>query len=621
MIYLSQLLGNPVIDSDGERIGVVNDLGIATGEVFPRVTSLAFQGPGKTPFMISWRKYVDSFGDGEVHLKVPSTDIRFSYLQPEEVLIARDLLNKQIVDTRGMKVVRVNDLKLSDTSSSQLRLLGAEVGVRGILRSLSPTIETLAQRVAHTFGRDIPERVIAWNYMDLLDRDLSNVKLSVTHKTLDELHPADIADIIEQLDPRLRGQVFAQLDDEQAAEAMAELDDDQAAEIMGDMTELDASKMLAEMDPDDAAELVSELDYEKAEKLLRLMGVKEERAIRQLLGYKDDTAGRIMTSEFVSLSEDATISDAIERLRNLDEDFESVHYVYLCDEERHLKGVLSLLAIVTARPDDRLGDLVEVADLITASPDDDQEDVAEDISKYNLMAMPVVDEKGRMLGIVTVDDALDVLEEEHEEDLQIAGGSHTSKSDEASDHLLGRVFSNEMWFFFWVAGMLALALLAPALGRPAMWGLVAAVGLPVALRAADTMVRYATNFFLEYDEDDEDAPSVLGFGFKGVAVSVAYSAVMLLVALAASNIFAVPAITAGSHALYDVLAAGTAGLKVAAATVVIGFASAPAYLLTLRRRDDAGLDTSGLSLRVTSLAIACVLFVALACAAAAVGVA
>ena len=114
---------------------------------------------------------------------------------------------------------------------------------------------------------------------------------------------------------------------------------------------------------------------------------------------------------------------------------------------------------------------------------------------------------------------------------------------------------------------------------------------------------------------------MLGFGFKGVAVSVAYSAVMLLVALAASNVFAVPAITAGSRALYDVLAAGTTGLKVAAATVILGFASAPAYLLTLRRRDDAGLDTSGLSLRVTSLAIACVLFVALACAAATIGVA
>ncbi|MBQ6411806.1 MAG: PRC-barrel domain-containing protein, partial [Atopobiaceae bacterium] len=252
MIYLSQMLGIPVVDSTGEKIGTVNDLGIATGEVFPRVTSLAFVGPGKTPFMISWRKYVDSFDDDEVRLKVPATDIRFSYLQPTEVLIARDLLNKQIVDTRGMRVVRVNDLKLSDTSQSQLRLLGAEVGARGLLRSLHPALETVACRMAKTFGHSIPESIIAWNYMDLLDRDLSAVKLSVTHRTLDDMHPADIADIIEQLDPRLRGQVFAQLDDVQAALAMAELDDDEmAAEIMEDMSDLDASKMLSAMDPDD----------------------------------------------------------------------------------------------------------------------------------------------------------------------------------------------------------------------------------------------------------------------------------------------------------------------------------------------------------------------------------
>ena len=137
MIYLSQLLGNPVYDLEGERIGRVSDLGIATGEVFPRVTALAVEGPGRTPLMISWRKYVDDFDEDEVSLKVVATDIRFSYLQPDEVLVARDLLNKQIVDTRGMRVVRVNDLKLSDTSSAQLRLLGAEVGTRGILRGFS----------------------------------------------------------------------------------------------------------------------------------------------------------------------------------------------------------------------------------------------------------------------------------------------------------------------------------------------------------------------------------------------------------------------------------------------------------------------------------------------------
>ena len=137
MLYLSQIKGKPVVDSEGERIGVISDLAIQTGEVFPRVTSLAFQGPGRVPFMISWRKYVDQFDEEGIKLSVESHDIRFSYLQPDEVLLARDLMDRQIVDTQGMKVVRVNDLKLSE-SGSQLRLLGAEVGVRGILRGLHP---------------------------------------------------------------------------------------------------------------------------------------------------------------------------------------------------------------------------------------------------------------------------------------------------------------------------------------------------------------------------------------------------------------------------------------------------------------------------------------------------
>lgn len=159
MIYLSQLLGNPVFDAKGEKIGRVNDLGIATGEVFPRITALAVEGPGKTPFMISWRKYVDSFSTEVIHLKVVDTDIRFSYLQPNEVLIARDLLNKQIVDTRGMRVVRVNDLKLSDTSSSQLRLLGAEVGIRGLLRSLSLHLKRSRLKLQNRLASPCPKKL------------------------------------------------------------------------------------------------------------------------------------------------------------------------------------------------------------------------------------------------------------------------------------------------------------------------------------------------------------------------------------------------------------------------------------------------------------------------------
>lgn len=599
MIYLSQMLGNPVLDANGEKIGVVNDLGIATREVFPRVTSLAFQGPGKTPFMISWRKYVDTFDDNEVRLAVPATDIRFSYLQPDEVLIGRDLLNKQVVDTRGMRVVRVNDLKLSDTSSSQLRLLGAEVGIRGILRALSPSLEKLVLRLSHALGHEIPEKIIAWNYMDLIDRDLSNVKLSVSHQTLDDLHPADVADIIEQLDPRLRGQVFAQLDDDQAAEAMAELDDDEmAAKIVGGMADADASRMLSEMDPDDAAELVSELDYDRAEKLLRLMGINEQRAIRQLLGYKDDTAGRIMTSEFVAVSRDTTVAEVAERMRALPDDFEPVNYVYVTDEAGKLAGVVSVRHLFVSDATDTLGKLAGDDEVISAKPDDDQEDVAEDIAKYNLLAMPVVDEKtGKILGIVTVDDALDVLEEEHEEDLQIAGGSTgDAGSHEGSGELL-RLVRHQMWFFFWMVAEMVMAL---AWGSPT--ALAVGFALPVALLVADEMVRYVTAFFLEHDEDDEDAPSLGGFAVKGIALGLFWAAVVLLVATATGRVIT----TADGLAGAVPLALG--GFQATAVAVLVSFVTAPAYLVLLRRRDDAGKDTSGLVLHAVALVVALVAF-------------
>lgn len=606
MIYLSQLLGIPVLDSDGEKIGTVSDLGIATGEVFPRITSLAFMGPGRTPIMISWRKYVDTYDEDEVNLKVTSTDLRFSYLQPDEVLLARDILNKQIVDTHGMRVVRVNDLKLSDTSSTQLRLLGAEVGVRGILRSLSPAIERVALRLARTFGHPLPERIIAWSYMDLVERDLSNVKLSVSHKTLDELHPADIADIIERLDPRLRGQVFAQLDDEQRAGAMAEFDDDaMAAELMGGMNESDAASMLSEMDPDDAAELVSELDYDKAEKLLRLMGVNEQRAVRQLLGYREDTAGRIMTSEFASIPEGSSAEDAVKLLQGLDEDFESVRYLYLTDDEGRLSGVVTLMALIRATPSTALSQIA-TDELITASPEDDQEDVAERIAKYNLLAMPVVADDGHMLGIVTVDDALDVLEEEHAEDLQIAGGS---ADKDGSDHANALVWllRRNLWFFLWIVGTALLAALAHvAWGGDVPSALLAATALPLALVLADDSISYATSFFLENDPDDEDSPSVVGFAFKSVAIGVVFAALAVLLVTGLCAVL--PTVMGVDRLALEIAQPLYAGFCSAAASVFISFALTPAYLAVLRRRDERNEETSGFALSTIAMVVATATF-------------
>lgn len=410
MLYLSQMMGKPVVDATGEKIGTISDLAISTGEVFPRITSLAFQGPGKVPFMISWRKYVDEFDETGITLKVESHDIRFSYLQPDEVLLARDLLNRQIVDTQGMKVVRVNDLKLSQ-SGSQLRLLGAEVGVRGILRGLHPLIERAVLAIAKPFGKRIDEQIIAWNYMDLLDRDLSEVQLSVTHKRLDELHPADVADILEQLDPQQRANVFNHLDEAQATEAISEMEDEYQAEFIGELDDAKASALLGKMDPDDAADIVRDLSYEKAETLLRLMGVEDAQEIRRLLGYKDGTAGGMMTTQYVAVRKDTTVGQTIEVLRELPEDYPTVHYVYVVDEYEKFVGVLSLRTLVLTDDAKPVGDAM-FEDIISASPDETEEEVAADIFKYELTAMPVVDEAGALLGIVTTDDAWDAIEED-----------------------------------------------------------------------------------------------------------------------------------------------------------------------------------------------------------------
>ena len=191
-------------------------------------------------------------------------------------------------------------------------------------------------------------------------------------------------------------------------------------EMLEGLSDRDASSMLAMMDPDDAAALIEELDYEKAEKLLRLMGVKEEKAIRKLLGFEEDTAGRIMTSEFVALPSTATVGDAIDAIRKLDEDFESVYYVYTTDPAGVLTGVLSLRTLIVAEHDTRLRDLA-YKDVVWVAPDLDQEQVTQEMTKYDLVAIPVCDENRHILGIVTFDDAMDVIAEEHQEDLQIAG--------------------------------------------------------------------------------------------------------------------------------------------------------------------------------------------------------
>ncbi|MDR2714902.1 MAG: CBS domain-containing protein [Coriobacteriales bacterium] len=546
MFYLSQMLGTPVIDSEGVEIGRINDLAIQTGEVFPRITALAFKGPAKTPFMVSWRKYVAEFSNDEVTLNTSSHNIRFSYLQPDEILLARDLLNKQIVDTQGLKVVRVNDLKLSQ-SNDQLRLLGAEVGMRGLLRGLNPLLERAVAGVGKVVRRPLEENIIAWNYMELVDRDLSNVKLSVTHRRLHDMHPADIADILEQLDPQQRTKVFDHLDSQQAAETMSELEEEYQSDLIDDLSESEASKLLASMDPDDAADILGDLPYEKAEKLLWLMGVQDQARIRNLLGYKEKTAGGIMTTDFVTVSENATVAETVEQIRGKSEEYDAVHYVYSVDSQGRLIGAVSLRSLVLAAPETRIFD-ISVRELRTVSPDADQEEVAEGISKYDLLAMPVVDEDGKLLGIVTVDDAFDVIEEEHSEDLQIAGANVGDLGREEGPRgvssLLRWVLRREMWLIVWVVVSLLIML---AGGISTFAG--ALVLMPFVLILADNTVNFSISDLLSYDGSKGSSAMARLFG-RNLVVAVVILVFGLLVMFAlGSTSFGLPSAGQGEGVL------------------------------------------------------------------------
>ena len=411
MLYLSQMMGKPVVDIQGEKIGTISDLAISTGEVFPRITSLAFQGPGKVPFMISWRKYVDTFDEDGITLNAEAHDIRFSYLQPDEVLLARDLLNRQIVDTQGLKSGARQRPQAVRFWARSCACWAPKWACAASCADWPPGWSAPWWPWRRCSARRSTSRSSPGTTWTCSIATCPKCSLSVTHKRLDELHPADVADILEQLDPQQRANVFQHLDDAQATEAISEMDDEYQADFIEDLDDARAAGLLGDMDPDDAADIVRDLSYEKAETLLRLMGVEDATEIRRLLGYKDGTAGGMMTTQFVAVKADNTVGETIEVLRELDDDHPTVHYVYVLNDYDEFVGVLSLRTLVLTDDARPVRDVM-FDDVISATPDETEEDVAADIFKYELPAMPVVDEHGVLLGIVTVDDAWDAIEED-----------------------------------------------------------------------------------------------------------------------------------------------------------------------------------------------------------------
>ncbi|HXG39610.1 MAG TPA: CBS domain-containing protein [Candidatus Limnocylindrales bacterium] len=403
MLYLSQVIGRPVLDKAGEPIGKVADLIVALGGRYPPVTGLVVQA-AKRRIFVPWSS-VASLTEEGARLRTQTIDIGRFRQRPNEILLKDDLLDKQIVDIDGRKVVRVNDLRLDEVEGS-LRLVAVDVGAAGLMRRLG--IEGAYRIIARNLGLPIPERYIDWEDVDPVESSVASIKLRVPHAGLAELHPADLAHIVEQLAPKDRAGVIASLDDEAAAEVFEEMDPETQVEILEDLAPERAADILEEMSPDDAADLVADLSEEAREEILPLMERDERAEVQELLGYPEDTAGGIMTTEFVAVPATLTAGETIERLRELEPDAETIYYVYVTDDEGRLVGVLSLRDLIVARPETPIADVM-IRDPVAVSVMADQDEVARVVARYNLLAVPVVDDEGRLAGIVTVDDALDTV--------------------------------------------------------------------------------------------------------------------------------------------------------------------------------------------------------------------
>ena len=250
--------------------------------------------------------------------------------------------------------------------------------------------------LARNLGLPVPERYIDWEDVDPVESSVASVKLRVPHAGLAELHPADLASILDQLAPRDRAGVLASLDNEAVADAIEEMEPEAQVEVLEDLAPERAADILEEMSPDDAADLVADLDQETRDEILQHMEVEEAEEVAELLGYPEESAGGIMTTEFVAIDENLTAAQAIDRLRELEPDAETIYYVYVTDDEGHLTGVLSLRDLIIAKPGAPVADFM-FREPVAVGALADQEEVAEVVAHYNLLAVPIVDPERRLV--------------------------------------------------------------------------------------------------------------------------------------------------------------------------------------------------------------------------------
>ncbi|MBI5078973.1 CBS domain-containing protein [Candidatus Saganbacteria bacterium] len=398
-MFATELIGDPVVDRVQENIGRVKDIIIALGETFPKVVGLLVRVNAEEKVLLIGE--IDLIGKKFVSTRSPGERVVFTSLRPGDVLLQRDVIDQQVVDLEGARVIRVNDLKLAKVDLD-VRLTAVDVGLRGILRRIG--LEGFIGWILSLFKRKIPEQLIGWDHV----QNLAGGKISIPTKTITDLHPADVAQVIYQVRTEDKTAIFAALSDKTAAEALHELEPLLGAVLLAALDTKKALGIIEKMPVDEAADIIGDLPAEKAEELLRLLRVRKAAEIRKLLKHRDETAGGLMTTEFIILPQNLTVEQTIARLRETAPSAETIYYLYVVDETEHLVGVLSLRSLIVSPPEKSISEIM-IKDCITVSPEMNQREAADVISKYNLLAVPVVDAESKIIGIITVDDVMDLI--------------------------------------------------------------------------------------------------------------------------------------------------------------------------------------------------------------------
>ena len=400
--YFAGLVREMVFDPSGRALGRIDDVFVKPRDRFPVLSKIALRlSADRRTVLIPWPLVRSASYEG---FRLATSLDRAACDEPDEddVSVRRRLLDRQIIDVSGKRVVRVHDLKFGAVGHDVL-LTHVDIGWRGLLRRLGWEHTTL--NVCRLLHVRLRERLIAWEHVQM-PSDGEEIHVDESREALQKLPPEDLADIAEKLSVPERATFLGAMDEEVAADALQEMTPEMQVSVVNELSNEQASDIIEVMDPDAGADLLADLPEERADAILNLMEPEEAADLRELLQYPEDSAGGLMTLEYVAVPHGITAGEALERLRVEAQQVATIYYVYVIDSEERLQGVFSLRKLVTAQPDTLVDDLMET-EVRRVHLDTRQDDIAHLVAHYDLLAVPVVDEQDRLQGIVTMDDAID----------------------------------------------------------------------------------------------------------------------------------------------------------------------------------------------------------------------